>query len=936
MHGLLLALALTLSAQAPWLTIETGQHGAALRRIDVDRAGERVLSTSEDGTARLWDAATGRLLHTLRPPLTGGAERALRAAALSPDGKLAVVGWKWSARSGGDVCLHVFETDSGRLRRALCGLDGPAEDAAFAPDGRHLAVGLRGPLGVRVVDVQTGFIVGRTAAQDSTYNVTWLPDGRLAAAAFDRRLRLFAAKTYDLVVEVWANGSRIYDVDAHPDGELLVFAYEDHALVELRSTKDLNVVHVVETGRVAFDGVISSVAFTRDGERLVGGGTWRSGEHFPLLIWDRAGRGTPTEVRLARNTIMDVAAAGDGVVVAAYDPLLAALDKTGKARWTHGSGLADLRGNRQRWRLSGDGRTVELDVAPGEQRRKGAPPALRWSLGSRQLLEVIGPDPTLSAPLAAAGSLSPHGWEMRTRTALVGSKRLPLANGERALSVAVAAAGDAFALGADWHLRYFDQDGNERWSTPVPGPAWAVGLPTDAPLVLAALGDGTLRTYRRSDGQELLALAITDGGREWAAWTPSGYYDASPQGAEHLVWVQSRGPEQTPTVTPARAFRQQRLRPDVIDAVLATLDEQKAIKAATRPDRITRPPVVEVLSPGPLSDVKASPLEVSVRVDTLGHPLERLEARIDGRPVAQTRGFVRSRKAIAGVKTLSVPVPRRDVSLTVVARTSAGVSVSAAQPLRWTGEVAPRGTLRYVTVATSDYTSSRITDLRYPEVDATALASALKSLQGKPWHRVEGRELLGEAATPASVAAALAWLRESAGPDDLAVVFFAGHGIVDGDGGYHLLLHGTLPGALGATALSTDTLKGHLAELRSRTLVLLDTCHAGEALGSRVAARRVDAVSLELASPEAGLAVIAASSGRQASLEDPSWGHGAFTKALLEGLAGNARYGGDDRVTLGMLELYVSERVRALTGGQQTPVVAKPASVPDFVIVTKR
>lgn len=33
-----------------------------------------------------------------------------------------------------------------------------------------------------------------------------------------------------------------------------------------------------------------------------------------------------------------------------------------------------------------------------------------------------------------------------------------------------------------------------------------------------------------------------------------------------------------------------------------------------------------------------------------------------------------------------------------------------------------------------------------------------------------------------------------------------------------------------------------------------------------------------------------------------------------------------------MLDLYISERVKALTAGRQTPTTAKPATIPDFPI----
>jgi hypothetical protein len=42
------------------------------------------------------------------------------------------------------------------------------------------------------------------------------------------------------------------------------------------------------------------------------------------------------------------------------------------------------------------------------------------------------------------------------------------------------------------------------------------------------------------------------------------------------------------------------------------------------------------------------------------------------------------------------------------------------------------------------------------------------------------------------------------------------------------------------------------------------------------------------------------------------------------------------RVTLNMLDHYISERVKALTQGTQTPTTAKPSTVPDFPLAIVR
>ena len=85
-----------------------------------------------------------------------------------------------------------------------------------------------------------------------------------------------------------------------------------------------------------------------------------------------------------------------------------------------------------------------------------------------------------------------------------------------------------------------------------------------------------------------------------------------------------------------------------------------------------------------------------------------------------------------------------------------------------------------------------------------------------------------------------------------------------------------------------------------------------------------------LASAENGAVVFSSTTGRQCALEDSEWGNGAFTKGLVEGIRGKANYGGTGRITENMLDLYVSERVKELTRGEQTPVTVKPPNVPDF------
>jgi len=81
--------------------------------------------------------------------------------------------------------------------------------------------------------------------------------------------------------------------------------------------------------------------------------------------------------------------------------------------------------------------------------------------------------------------------------------------------------------------------------------------------------------------------------------------------------------------------------------------------------------------------------------------------------------------------------------------------------------------------------------------------------------------------------------------------------------------------------------------------------------------------------------VFAASTGKQVAEERDEWGNGAFTKALVEGLNGSADYKHTGKITVNMLDLYISERVKELTHGQQTPSTTKPETISDFPVAVK-
>jgi WD40 repeat protein len=96
---------------------------------------------SEDKTARIWDAATGRDIAVLR-----GHDDTVYSAAFSPDGSRIVT-------ASGDNTARIWDAATGRDIAVLRGHDDTVYSATFSPDGSRI-VTASGDKTVRIWDVR--------------------------------------------------------------------------------------------------------------------------------------------------------------------------------------------------------------------------------------------------------------------------------------------------------------------------------------------------------------------------------------------------------------------------------------------------------------------------------------------------------------------------------------------------------------------------------------------------------------------------------------------------------------------------------------------------------------------------------------------------------------------------------------------------------------
>lgn len=220
--------------------------------------------------------------------------------------------------------------------------------------------------------------------------------------------------------------------------------------------------------------------------------------------------------------------------------------------------------------------------------------------------------------------------------------------------------------------------------------------------------------------------------------------------------------------------------------------------------------------------------------------------------------------------------------------------------------------------------------LRYAHRDAEDFAAFLRSDLGGGIPAGHVRLLTNRAATLANIRAALhTWLVESANPNDIVYIFFAGHGVVAERGEGYLLAADSDPQNLHATGLGFAEVEQTLTGRLKAGLVVFtaDACHAGQlgwtSYGSGDASKTTAALE-SLASRDRAILKLLAARPTERSFEDARWdgGHGVFTHTLLEGLRGRADSDGDRFIRVSEAIDFVSREVPAQTSAKQNPRVA--------------
>jgi len=435
--------------------------------------------------------------------------------------------------------------------------------------------------------------------------------------------------------------------------------------------------------------------------------------------------------------------------------------------------------------------------------------------------------------------------------------------------------------------------------------------------------DAPRQGFRRACQWEPLLTVTVNAEREWAAWTPLGFYDASFNGDQLFGWQLNRGPDKRPDFLPANRFRASLERPDVIGRLLDAGNIVKAFEKVAQ--QIPGGPI------GMLSSLIALQPRIEIVKPTLPEPYQgnliRLRAIVKvqkGQTISSSRAYVngvvatnyRTIGPAQGTLAPDDPTVRVfalewDASVPSDRRLKFQVFAETAEHNVGVGEIvmdhakekkeSMRTNVYVLSAGVSLYRDPSL-NLAKPSSNARRIAEIFSTNSIRNT-KSNVSVLTDSMVTPVAWRSAIETMAErlqgNVSPDDVVLIYLTGHGLIDPKTQeYHYVTSRASARDLRAAKYEDCLSLSDLASLRKvacRKLVILDTCHSGAAQ-SQTPSRLKQAVRT-LQNDQ--IFVMTSSEGNQLAFED------AFTEPLKEALDGRADVNKDKLVSLREAFQYV-------------------------------
>jgi len=912
-------------------SIWSAQSGAVVQRLDTQGGVVRSVAYSPDGTQLLVGAEDG--IVRLWSPQTGTAQvfdaraGAVTSVAFATDGVRFL-----SGSVNGDA--YLWSPQSARPLLAFHGHTGIVNSVAFSSDGRRVLTGSNDGT-ARLWNVAGGHEQQRFEGHwQGLWAAAFLPgDRRIVTGSWDLSARLWDADTGREILRLQSHAQDVLSIAISKNGAWIATGGADGS-VHLWDTRAGRQVRSVTLNKEHERGKLS-VALSPDGERLAG-----ASQFGAIGVWDtRSGRELHgPDARAGEWYSAAFSSDGRQVLIGG---------KNNAQIWDAQSGAAGPifnQGPNAVWTsvLSPDGSLV-LTCSHADRKTRLWDARTGESRGVLDAAKVYTADFSPDGAQVLTGGYDGYAslWDSHT------GKLIRSFPGQSPVSAIGFSPDGARVLTGSWDgvaILWDARTGAKIGTLDAhAGIVRAVTFTPDGRRLLTGTDAGTTTIWSDA-GQELARFASFDDGG-WVVYDREGRFDASGAGLDsHLYWVFGN------TSVDLSQLKTRYYVPQLLGTALGMSGHPlPAVRpiAALRANEIH--PTVEIIA----SPTPAHPT-LEVRVTNQGGGIGAVVVSINGKALikdAREHGDADKNRPSLELK-ISLAQFRdyllsgKDSHVEVVAYNAEGFLRSRGTMIESAPSETPQApsapSLWAVVVGVSKYANPE-RDLAYPALDAAQIAQAID---------VGGRALFSPARvrltllaggvdgalppTKANLKKAFEDLQR-AKPDDVVLVFLAGHGVAWNNAFYYPTEEwdGTDvadPAQRALQAVSSDELESWLiAAHANKQVIVIDTCEAGLASKSFLAGRSATPElqkSLDRISDNAGVYVLMGAAASKSSYEVPEYGHGLLTYALLEGITGAGMPLRENRfVDVVPLMSYVQDEVPVLAKGShaiQQPIFLAP------------
>jgi len=954
--------------------LDTGGHQGDIKDVIFTADGNRIVSAGDDKVIRVWDWRKGRTIRTIRGEIAPGNSGKIFALALSPDERwLAAAGWMDDSDALEPCCgdIRIFDFATGKLVALLQGHDNSVYDLAFSPDNRLLA---SAGADQRVIlwDVDTHKPVREldedAAHTDRVVKVQFADDGRkLVTASYDGTVKLWSTANGKLISQIQRHATRIYALAVTPDGSKIASGDANGQIRLWEATTQTSKVFAEQKV------TIGALSFSSDGAQLIATCGYHCSENPGEHVWDVA---TGRLLRIYRghdDSVRAVAVRGGLVVTAG--------GRNNEIHiWQLRNGRLEqrLRGNGATVYsvgISNDGRYLAWGNENPCPREPACPtvfgklqfqmllPDKRHALENPQALTSPPADflraatrsGHWSAQLAAGGRFDRKDAVLSIRQGKKERAAIERGaeNGFGHTAYSFLNGGNVLVSGGEHGVLASYRSRDKRLLHDFTGHfsmITAIAPSRDSKLIVTGSLDQTIRLWNAETGELIVSMLFGLDG-EWVIWTQQGYYDSSPAGDRMVGWQINQGREREARYVSARQMKEQLYSPEIIRRAISLASAERAIKQL-RPKApsletllAVNPPTFDVLAPLSGSTIDRKSAIVTLAVDSGPGSLTRVEVIVNNHNVTSTEHT----RVDSGLEfSFPVPLASEENHILIIGHNDSGYTTERELDITnlSAGDLDKAGRLYLIAVGVDDYPllpaicsgPGGSCKLNYSVADAVNFYQTVASKIAPRYQGASTLLLVNKAelttgsitgnATPvkeptaSTITDQLKTFFASTEPEDLVIVFLAGHGLNIGESYFFAPTNAAVDASDNLdehTLVSWKALKDSVQAARGTRLLFVDTCHSGNAYNA----------SLEKDAGDSRIIAYSATKANSVSLELSNLNHGAFTYSLMGGLTGAADYNHNQTVEILELGSYVASEVKRLTRNQQSPVFYS-SGVEDF------